>query len=273
MDALDAHRICLTLHYDGAAFHGWQLQPDQRTVQGEVERVLGRLFAAPARVIGSGRTDRGVHATGQVAVVDVPPKWTPQTLRRAMNSLLPGEVWVADARPVAPTFHPRYDALSRAYVYRVGLAPVARSPFHARWCWPLVRALDVEAMRRATETLPGDHSFRAFAKAGQEERGDRCIVHHARWQEWSLGVELHISANRFLHHMVRYLVGTLAEVGMGRRPGADVAALLGGGTQLETSPPAPPEGLYLRAVTYAAEPFGPGGPPPGPDMTDLPSNF
>lgn len=257
----DSHRICLALHYDGGGFFGWQLQTDRRTVQGELERVLSRLLDAPTRVLGSGRTDRGVHATGQVATVDAPLRWTPEALRRAMNALLPDDVWVSGAWSVHPRFHPRYDALSRAYVYRVGLAEVSRSPFHARWCWPLAKPVELEPMREAAGALLGEHSFLAFAKAGQEERGDRCVVHEARWAAWAgLGLEFHVRANRFLHHMVRYLVGTLVEVGLGRRPASDVARLLQPDPGMETSPPAPPEGLFLREVAYPPAPFGPGVP-------------
>ena len=267
----DANRICLTVQYDGAAFYGWQLQPDARTVQGELERVLGRLFDAPARVIGSGRTDRGVHATGQVATVDAPAKWTPPALRRALTALLPADVSVSDAREVPAAFHPRYGATARSYVYRVGLEAATRSPFHSRWCWPLVAELDLAAMRAATDALPGEHSFLAFAKAGQEERGDRCKVHEARWVEWpGLGVQLEITANRFLHHMVRYLVGTLVDVGRGRRDPAEMARLLDAETELETSPPAPPEGLFLHRVTYPLEAWGVAGPPPPTELRDLP---
>jgi tRNA pseudouridine38-40 synthase len=254
---MEDHRIRFTVHYDGRDFFGWQVQARERTVQGELERVLSRLFNRPAGVIGSGRTDRGVHATGQVAAVDAPAKWTPDALRRALNALLPGDVWIADAAEAAPRFHPRYDAVARSYVYRVGLGPEAHSPFRARWCWPLGRPLDRAATERATRVLVGDHSFKAFAKAGQEERGDRCIVAEARWAEWEqLGVEFHVTANRFLHHMVRYLVGTLVDVGLGVRPEGDVAALLAQAPGLETSPPAPPEGLFLREVRYGDE--GPG---------------
>ena len=250
MENPETHRIRFTLHYDGAAFFGWQLQARERTVQGEVERVLSRLLNGPARVIGSGRTDRGVHATGQVAAVDVPVRWRPAELRRAMNALLPKDVWVADAALAPPRFHPRYDAVSRSYIYRIGTAMEAASPFHAGWCWPLCRPLELAPMRRATAAILGDHSFRAFAKSGQEERGDRCTVQEAIWVEWApLGVELNISANRFLHHMVRYLVGTLVDIGVGKRPAEEMEALLTPGTRLETSPPAPPEGLVLSRVT------------------------
>lgn len=248
------HRIRFTVHYDGRDFHGWQVQPHQRTVQGELERVLAKLANRPCTVTGSGRTDRGVHATGQVAAVDVPGRWTPAALHRAMNALLPDDVWVSEAAPALPRFHPRYDAVSRAYVYRVGLASEADSPFRARWCWPLARPVDLSAMEAASSFLPGDHSFRAFAKAGQEERGDRCIVTEARWAPWEgVGLEFHVSANRFLHHMVRYLVGTLVDVGLGVRPVSDVPALLAGVEGQETSPPAPPEGLFLTRVTYAPD--------------------
>lgn len=253
-----SRRICLAVHYDGGAFFGWQLQREERSVQGELERVLGRLFDRPARVLGSGRTDRGVHATGQVASVDAPPRWTPRELRRALNALLPRDVWIAGAWEVAPEFHPRYDALSRSYVYRVGLAEHSASPFAARWCWPLARSVDRAAMEEPTRVLLGDHSFRAFAKAGQEERGDRCIVAAAEWREWPLGLEFHVTANRFLHHMVRYLVGTLVAVGLHERPAEDVPALLGGAPGLLTSPPAPPEGLFLSHVRYPPPPYGPG---------------
>lgn len=254
MEPSGTRRIRLTVHYDGGAFSGWQLQPRKRTVQGELERVVSRLFAAPARVLGSGRTDRGVHATGQVAAVDAPLRWEPEELRRGMNALLDADVWVAEARDAAPRFHPRYDAVSRSYIYRVGTVDVAQSPFHSRWCWPLGRPLDLRTMRAAAATLPGDHSFRAFAKAGQEHRGDRCIVREAGWAHWpGLGIEFQVSANRFLHHMVRYLVGTMVEIGVGRRPADDVARLLAGDAGLETSPPAPPQGLVLTRVEYRDE--------------------
>ncbi|MDQ3605995.1 MAG: tRNA pseudouridine(38-40) synthase TruA [Gemmatimonadota bacterium] len=245
------HRIRLLLHYDGGEFYGWQVQPHRQTVQGELESVLARLLNAPCRVTGSGRTDRGVHATGQVAAVDVPQRWTPAALRRALNALLPAGIWVAEASTARAGFHPRYDAVARSYVYRVGLAPESRSPFRRRWCWPLQGELERGAMERATGEIVGDHSFRAFAKAGQEERGDRCIVARAHWTPWEeVGLEFHVTANRFLHHMVRYLVGTLVEIGLGKRPEGEMRVLLTGQSGLETSPPAPPEGLFLTRVTY-----------------------
>jgi tRNA pseudouridine38-40 synthase len=245
-------RIRLTLHYDGAGFYGWQRQPRVRTVQSELEAALTRLANRPTTVIGAGRTDRGVHALGQVASALLPAKWTAPALRRALNAILPADIWVAAADEVDLGFHARYDAVARSYLYRVGTAEAAASPFRRRWCWPLLETLDQGVLDELAALLPGEHSFRAFARAGQEERGDRCTVFSARWVAWDeVGVVLQITANRFLHHMVRYLVGTMVEAARGRRPPGEMARLLAGDTGLETSPPAPPEGLFLRHVAYS----------------------
>jgi tRNA pseudouridine38-40 synthase len=244
-------RIAFTVHYDGSAFHGWQLQRDHVSVQGELERVFSRLFDRPGRVIGSGRTDRGVHATGQVAAVDAPDRWTAAALRRAANSLLPASIWIESAEAVSPRFHPRFDAVSRTYHYYLGVADRSGSPFHAPWCWPLRRPVRRGLLEAATPGIVGDRSFRAFAKAGQEERGDRCVVTEAVWSDWSdLGVVFRVSANRFLHHMVRYLVGTLVEIATEGRSPEDLRRLLENEPGIQTSPPAPASGLFLTGVRY-----------------------
>ncbi len=250
MDPSDRTRLKLTVHYDGSAFHGWQLQPDHRTVQGELQAVLTRLAGSPRVVVGAGRTDAGVHATGQVASVDMPPKWEAGRLRRALNALLPDDVWIERVEPAPPRFHPRYDAVRRSYRYRVGTCDRARSPFHRRWCWALGEELDRDRLEAAAATLPGEHSFRSFAKAGQPERGDRCRIDAARWTEWELGLAFEVTADRYLHHMVRYLVGTMVEIARARRHPEDFPALLAGTPGFETSPPAPPEGLFLTLVEY-----------------------
>ncbi|MBM4185233.1 MAG: tRNA pseudouridine(38-40) synthase TruA [Gemmatimonadetes bacterium] len=250
-------RLLLTVQYDGGGFHGWQLQPDRRTVQGELEGTIGRLADRPVTVLGSGRTDTGVHATGQVATVDVPAAWTPEKLHRALDALLPADVWVDSVRRVRSDFHPRFDAIARTYVYRVGTHASAASPFHRRWCWPLGERLDVDALSAAAAPIVGRHSFEAFAKSGQPERGDVCTVSAATWSEWQLGPSFSVTADRYLHHMVRYLVGTMVDVARGRRPFADIPSLLarepGPGSALVTSPPAPPEGLFLSHVEYPAD--------------------
>jgi tRNA pseudouridine38-40 synthase len=251
----DQHRIRLTLHYDGGGFAGWQVQPGERTVQGELEGALARLTNAPARVLAAGRTDRGVHATGQVVGVVVARKWEAGTLRRSLNAVLPDDVWVAAAAAAPADFHARYDAVARGYTYRLGTAPVSRSPFMSRWCWPLGVPLTLDALNEAAARFVGDHSFRAFAKAGQPERGERCTVYAADWAPWRpAGLQFRVVANRFLHHMVRYMVGTMVDVARGRRPLGDVEVLLSGATAPATSPPAPAAGLYLTKVYYEDHP-------------------
>lgn len=237
------------------------MQPVDPTVQGELEAALTRLTGARRVVLGAGRTDRGVHATGQVAAVDVPSRWDAASLRKALNAVLPRDIWVAGLHPASPRFHPRYDAVERRYLYRVGVKDETGSPFHRPWCWPLQRTLDFERLREAAALLPGEHSFRRFARTGQEERGDRCTVLHAEWEPWEdLGFLFRIGANRFLHHMVRYLVGTMVAVGLGERPVEDVRRLLLDESGLRTSPPAPAAGLFLTGVEYPPEVLDPGVP-------------
>jgi tRNA pseudouridine38-40 synthase len=246
----------LTLQYDGSGFHGWQVQPGLRTVQGELEAVLSRLADRRVSTVAAGRTDTGVHATGQVVSVAMPEKWTPAALKRSLNALLPSDLWAADAESVPPTFHARYSAVARRYVYRVGTVEAARSPFRRRWCWPLGEELDRGILAVGARAIVGEHSFRGYAKSGQPERGYRCRVHHAGWAEWGrAGLEFRIVADRFLHHMVRYLVGTMADAALGRRPAADVAGLLDEARlgEVETSPPAPAGGLFLAYVYYDSD--------------------
>lgn len=244
------NRLKLTVHYDGSAFRGWQLQPDQRTVQGDLEAAISKLADRPCRVMGSGRTDTGVHATGQVAAVDLPARWTPDELRRSLNAVLADDVWVESVKAVSPDFHPRYDAVARTYTYEVGTRPEAASPFHRRTCWPLGEELDRELLDRCAAEMVGEHSFLAFAKAGQEERGDRCHVTDARWTSFALGFRFSVTADRYLHHMVRYLVGTMVDIARGRRPVEDLSRLLANDPELTTSPPAPAQGLFLTRVEY-----------------------
>ena len=253
MAAPEDTRFRLTVHYDGSAFHGWQVQPDQRTVQGELEAALSRLADHPASVLGSGRTDSGVHATGQVAAVDMPTSWDSRRLRRSLNSILSDDIWIERVTAARPDFHPRYDALRRTYRYEVGVRPDAASPFHRRWCWPLSEAVDRPLLSNAAAQIIGEHSFEAFSKAGQPERGTRCEIFTATWTDTDLGVRLTITANRYLHHMVRYLTGTMIDVARGRRPLGEMARLIANEPGLVTSPPAPAEGLFLHRVEYPGD--------------------
>lgn len=246
----EERRFKLTLHYDGAGFFGWQVQPGVRTVQAELEAALSRLRNSPTSVIAAGRTDRGVHATGQVVSALMPAKWAAADLLRALNAILPHDVWIAAAEDAPPDFHARYDAKARSYTYRVGTTPESASPFYRKYCWPLGAFLSCDVLNDAARRFRGRHSFRAFAKAGQEERGDMCTVTVSEWRPTEQGVEFHVTADRFLHHMVRYIVGTTIDVARARRPVTDIDLLLAGDPAVETSPPAPPEGLFLSHVSY-----------------------
>jgi tRNA pseudouridine38-40 synthase len=253
VDSSDTTRLKLTVHYDGSAFHGWQYQPDHRTVQGALEATLSRLAdTARIAVVGSGRTDTGVHATGQVACVDMPSRWGAAALRKSLNATLPRDIWIEAVEPVTPDFHPRFDATARSYRYDVGVAVRSGSPFHRPWCWPLAEELDRDLLDQAAARLVGTRSFHGFSKSGQPERGTMCSVERAAWSDWPLGVRFRITANRYLHHMVRYLVGTMIDIGRGKRPLEDVERLLSDAPGPVTSPPAPPEGLFLELVEYSS---------------------
>ena len=244
--------VQLVLHYDGSAFAGWQRQPNERTVQGELERVLMRLTGGQVAALGAGRTDAGVHARGQAVGVRVPERWSAVNLRRALNALLPRDIWVKAAHEMRPDFHARYSALARRYSYYVGTDEEARSPFRRHTEWPYSRALDREALDRATAQIVGDHCFVAFAVRGTAPDTDehRCTVLSAAWRDREGGVVLEIEANRFLHHMVRFIVGTIVEVASGRRASHSVQRLLLASANDEVSPPAPAHGLFLDRVTY-----------------------
>jgi tRNA pseudouridine38-40 synthase len=247
--------VQLVLHYDGSGFSGWQKQPEQRTVQDVIEQALERLCGHAIPALGSGRTDAGVHARGQSVGVRVPSKWTAHALRRALNAILPDDVWVAAAFEMRPDFHARYSAISRRYTYHVGTDEEARSPFRRRTEFPFEFPIDRSALKAAAAPLVGEHCFRAFAVRGTAPESDehRCEVHVARWEERPGGIVFEIEANRFLHHMVRFLVGTMLDVASGRRPLDDIATLLDATTNDDVSPPAPPNALFLEAVQYPAE--------------------
>lgn len=242
----------LVFHYDGTDFSGWQRQPDRRTVQGTIEDALARLGNPGTTALGSGRTDAGVHARGQAVGLRMHDRWTPANLRRALNAVLPQDVWVAQAYDMRPEFHARYSATSRRYTYYVGTGRAAHSPFRRRYAFACDRPIDRDALDAASAAVPGTHAFRGFAVKGTAPPSDdhRCAVAVAAWSETPSGLSFVIEANRFLHHMVRFLVGTMLDIGLGRRPVSDMAALIAAPDNSEVSPPAPAHALFLDTVRY-----------------------
>jgi len=240
------------LQYVGLGFAGWQRQPTDRTVQAEVETTLERLDGDRVATVAAGRTDAGVHALGQVISFTTKRGWASDELWRAMNALLPGDVWAARVGSAPTHFHARKDARSRRYRYVIGCDPAARSPFRRPFEWPLGRRLDGDLLARAAVVIGGTHDFRALSAVGQEKLHYRCTVTHAGWRlrDDAEGYIFEVEADRFLYRMVRFLVGISVDVAQGRRPLDDLRRLLAGTDNRNASPPAPPEGLYFVRARY-----------------------
>jgi tRNA pseudouridine38-40 synthase len=245
------------LAYDGAAYHGWQVQPDAPTVQGRILEALRPLAGGDVRVVGASRTDAGVHALGQVASVQSPEPLAPATVMAALNGRLPRDVRVLASRAVPEGFDARRAARLKRYGYLLA-TDLVPSPFLRRLAWHVGRALDTDAMGRAAASLRGQHDFSAFCAAPGQARDPVCAVHAVRVVARGGRVGVLMSADAFLHHMVRNVVGTLVEVGLGRRPGGWVAAVLAGRDRRAAGPTAPADGLYLLRVLYPWRVF-PGG--------------
>jgi tRNA pseudouridine38-40 synthase len=233
------------------------VQPAAPTVQGRVLEALGPLAGRGVRVIGASRTDAGVHALGQVASVESPEPLSPATALAALNARLPRDIRVLAARVPPPGFDARRRATLKRYGYLLGTDAVT-SPFLRGFAWQVGRPLDARAMARAAAVLRGKHDFSAFCAAPGRTRDPVCRVRAVRVVARGGRLGVLMSADSFLHHMVRNVVGTLVEVGLGQRPPDTVAAILAGRDRRAAGPTAPPDGLYLLRVRYPW-PLFPGG--------------
>jgi tRNA pseudouridine38-40 synthase len=240
------------LAYDGTSFWGFQAQPGFRTVEGELRSALSTLGWRGRTLLSAGRTDAGVHAEGQVAAFDMEWAHAPEELQRALNALLPGDISCQALRVAAPDFHPRYHALRRSYRYRVLPAP-ERDPLRERYALRVWPAPDFGRMAEAAGALPGKRDFRAFGSAPRKGSHTVRTVFQADWERHGDCLDFWIEADAFLFRMVRTIVGTLLEVGNGRRSPEEFRALLETPPQGRSAPPAPARGLCLMRVDFPGE--------------------
>lgn len=242
-------RIKAVIAYDGTDYHGFQRQsPDREpSIQGTLEGALSKIGQTGV-VLGAGRTDAGVHASGQVIAFDVEWRHGLADLQRALNATLPVDVAVLDLEQTADTFHPRYDAVSRAYRYSIWTARV-RNPLTVRYALHVPQALDIDAMRRALAYTIGDHDFAAFGQPTIGESTTRSLYRANAIADGST-IAIELQANGFLYRMVRRIVGTLIPIGRGEQPPEDFDRILKSHDPNRAGPAVAPNGLCLTQVSY-----------------------
>jgi tRNA pseudouridine38-40 synthase len=248
--------IKIVLAYDGTGFVGWQRQATGRSIQSEVEDALARIEGARVAVVGAGRTDAGVHALGQVASFRLESPIALPSLQQALNAMLPPEVRATSVAEDAPDFNARFAARSKTYRYQI-VNTAIMNPFLRLYAWHVPRALDLEAMNAAAGLLRGTLDFAAFQAAGSDISGTVRTLSVSRWTSQRDGgpaggamLCYEVRGDGFLRHMVRNIVGTLVEVGTGRRPPQSIEAVIASCDRGAAGPTAPAHGLWLVAVEY-----------------------
>lgn len=239
--------VKLLIEYDGTDFVGWQVQPNGRSVQGVLETTLQQILGEKVNVIGAGRTDSGVHARGQVANFHTSRSLDSDSLRGALNSLLPEDIVAYAIDDVGPDFHARYDAKERTYRYYISTIQTA---LERRFIWYLKYTLDLQSMNDAARRIVGEREFETFCKADPERNHTRVTVRSARWLGSGTRLTFEIRANRFLRGMVRALVGTMVDVGRGYLKLNDFVQSLEKKEQNAGGMSAPAKGLFLEEVKY-----------------------
>ena len=239
----------LVLEYDGTAYCGWQRQPDQASIQGQLEDVLRRIIREPVVLHGSGRTDAGVHALGQTAHFKCKTRLAPDELQKGMNSLLPDDIAVRSCQSVPLDFHARFDSIWKQYRYRICNQPVRR-PVGRRYAWQIYRPLDLTAMIQGTRHILGRHDFKSFESSGSPRSHTVREIMEATWQVVDDHLVFEIRANGFLRFMVRNIVGTMVAVGMGKLKADAIPDLLKAADRRLAPATAPPHGLFLVHVQY-----------------------
>ena len=242
--------IKLLIEYDGTNYQGWQVQPKGRTIQGVLEEKIGLLTGEPVQLFGSGRTDSGVHALGQVAHFKTQNRMDIHTIQRALNSLLPHDIVIQKVEEVDEGFHARKHSKSKVYEYRI-LNRNLRSAFHRGYVWYIPQKLNLAEMKKATQSLIGEHDFSSFRSVGTPTRTAVRRVIRAEWKRGRDGlIRFEIEANGFLKQMVRAIIGTLVEIGKGRMKATEIRKILNSKDRKKAGPTAPAQGLFLKEVKY-----------------------
>jgi tRNA pseudouridine38-40 synthase len=242
--------IRLTIEYDGAAYFGWQRQNEHRTIQQTLEEALAIITKEQVTVIGSGRTDTGVHALNQVAHFKIHCSMPVEQLHYALNSLLPDDIVIKEMTEVSPEFHARFDVKTKKYVYQIWNNPTATA-VHRHFCWHVRKDLDIEKMSAAAEMLLGRHDYAAFCGTGSKVKDYIRTVHSFGIERDREGkIQLTITADGFLRHMVRNIVGTLVDVGKGKTSLEEFKTILESRDRKQAGMTAPAHGLFLAEVEY-----------------------
>lgn len=245
-------RYCIEISYDGSAYHGWQKQPGHQTIQGHIERALSVLFRQNIAIMGSGRTDTGVHASQQFAHFDLDTtdghNMDRSKVLHSLRGLLPHDILINDIRVVSPHFHARFDAKSRQYRYRLA---TVHNVFEDRYNWVIDRDTDINAISMNTTLFLGEHDFSSFCKHNPEMLSNRCTVIESRIEFLSdTRFDYIIHANRFLHHMVRSIVGQLVDSATGKCTVTDLKMMLLNPDRKFFQVKAPSNALFLEKVVY-----------------------
>jgi tRNA pseudouridine38-40 synthase len=251
-------RIGLILEYDGTDYVGWQRQPNGLSVQQVVEEALAGVLGQPVRLLSSGRTDAGVHARGLVVQFETDRDLPLTAYREGVNRHLPASIAVREAWLPPPGFHARFDAAGKWYRYSIYRNPV-RSPLCQRTAWHLRGVLDLETMAGAARDFVGRHDFAAFRSSGCDAVTTEREIFSVEWAVQGELLHFDVRGGGFLRNMVRVMVGTLVEIGLGRRPQVDISRLLAGGRRVQAGRTAPPQGLCLMAVWYPDRETRPAG--------------
>jgi tRNA pseudouridine38-40 synthase len=243
-------RYVIEIGYDGSQYNGWQKQPGQPTIQGEIENALTTIFRQPISIMGSGRTDTGVHAKQQFAHFDLNsfPAFKKEDIIRSLRGLLPHDILVKDIQQMKPEFHARFDALARQYRYQISQE---HNVFQDKYSWVVHSPMNKSHLDEAATLLTGELDFGTFSKNNPDVNHTRCIIEYCKWVSSDDNqIIFTIKANRFLHHMVRSLVGTMVEIGKGNLTILEFNDMLNEPNRTKCKFTAPPHALFLDRVYY-----------------------